>query len=214
MFCMETALKALYWSTLVYRYDEAAPDLTRDKPALVRIACPYVTEPPQVWAIIIQNSSKLICSLAKHLLHISSAPLNSCGPQGRRSWGAWSFLLALIWLTGHHVHQPMRRRRAAGACGRCGRGSRRARAGNAGPEPGAAVFGERSLDTKVLIAWSASMIVVSFRGTASMRNALADLQVPAPSCHCSAHLGSRGCKLSLRPHVSCSLDAVASKMCG
>ncbi len=36
MFCFETALKALYWSTLVYRYDETAPDLTRDKPALVR----------------------------------------------------------------------------------------------------------------------------------------------------------------------------------
>jgi len=30
MFCVETALKALYWSTLVYRYDEMAPDHTRD----------------------------------------------------------------------------------------------------------------------------------------------------------------------------------------
>ena len=30
MFCLETALKALYWSTLVYRYDEMAPDHTRD----------------------------------------------------------------------------------------------------------------------------------------------------------------------------------------
>ncbi len=35
MFCMETALKALYWSTLVYRYDENAPDFTRDKPLKV-----------------------------------------------------------------------------------------------------------------------------------------------------------------------------------
>ena len=35
MFCMETALKALYWSTLVYRYDESAPDFTRDKPLKV-----------------------------------------------------------------------------------------------------------------------------------------------------------------------------------
>lgn len=41
MFCMETALKALYWATLVYRYDEAAPDLTRDAaPAPVRRAWP------------------------------------------------------------------------------------------------------------------------------------------------------------------------------
>ena len=30
MFCLETALKALYWSTLVYRYDEMAPDHTQD----------------------------------------------------------------------------------------------------------------------------------------------------------------------------------------
>ena len=35
MFCIETALKALYWSTLVYRYDENAPELTRDKPLKV-----------------------------------------------------------------------------------------------------------------------------------------------------------------------------------
>jgi hypothetical protein len=39
------------------------------------------------------------------------------------------------------------------------------------------LFWERSLDTKVLIGWSDSTIVVSFRGTASLRNALADLQV-------------------------------------
>ncbi len=32
---METALKALYWSTLVYRYDENAPNFTRDKPLKV-----------------------------------------------------------------------------------------------------------------------------------------------------------------------------------
>ena len=39
MFCMETALKALYWSTLVYRYDESAPDFTRDKP--LKVTHPY-----------------------------------------------------------------------------------------------------------------------------------------------------------------------------
>jgi hypothetical protein len=37
MFCFETALKALYWSTLVYRYDENAPDLTRDPMLPVRL---------------------------------------------------------------------------------------------------------------------------------------------------------------------------------
>ena len=30
MFCFETALKALYWSILVYRYEQSAPDQTRD----------------------------------------------------------------------------------------------------------------------------------------------------------------------------------------
>ena len=39
MFCMETALKALYWATLVYRYDESAPDLRRDKPLRVGRSC-------------------------------------------------------------------------------------------------------------------------------------------------------------------------------
>jgi hypothetical protein len=38
MFCFETALKALYWSTLVYRYDETAPDLTSDKPTMVSVS--------------------------------------------------------------------------------------------------------------------------------------------------------------------------------
>ena len=43
MFCMETALKALYWATLVYRYDERAPDLTRDKP--LRVGLPLNPKP-------------------------------------------------------------------------------------------------------------------------------------------------------------------------
>ena len=38
------------------------------------------------------------------------------------------------------------------------------------------LFWERSLDTKVLIGWSDDTVVISFRGTASLRNALADLQ--------------------------------------
>lgn len=41
------------------------------------------------------------------------------------------------------------------------------------------LFWERSLDTKVLIGWSASTIVISIRGTASLRNAIADIQVRA-----------------------------------
>ena len=45
MFCFETALKALYWSTLVYRYDETSPDLTRDKPTPVRGSMHYTVYP-------------------------------------------------------------------------------------------------------------------------------------------------------------------------
>ena len=38
-------------------------------------------------------------------------------------------------------------------------------------------FWEIQQDTRSLIAWGNNTVVVSFRGTASMKNALADLQV-------------------------------------
>ncbi len=45
------------------------------------------------------------------------------------------------------------------------------------------LFWEKALDTKLLMAWNAHTIVVAFRGTASLSNALADLQActAAPS---------------------------------
>ena len=42
------------------------------------------------------------------------------------------------------------------------------------------VFWEKALDTKLLLAWNARTIVVAFRGTASVANALADLQARGP----------------------------------
>lgn len=39
-------------------------------------------------------------------------------------------------------------------------------------------FWEIEQDTRCLIGWGSSTVVVAFRGTASMKNALADLQVP------------------------------------
>lgn len=39
------------------------------------------------------------------------------------------------------------------------------------------LFWELQLDTRCLMGWSSSKIVVSFRGTASMKNAVADMQV-------------------------------------
>lgn len=38
-------------------------------------------------------------------------------------------------------------------------------------------FWEVKQDTRCLVSWGGSKIVVAFRGTASMKNALADLQV-------------------------------------
>ena len=40
---------------------------------------------------------------------------------------------------------------------------------------------EHKLDTKVLIGWGPGGVAVAFRGTASLRNALSDLQVFAQS---------------------------------
>lgn len=40
------------------------------------------------------------------------------------------------------------------------------------------LFWEKALDTKLLMAWNANSMMLVFRGTASMANALADLQVP------------------------------------
>ena len=42
-------------------------------------------------------------------------------------------------------------------------------------------FYEVSQDTRCLVGWGSNSVVVAFRGTASVRNALADLQVP----HCA-----------------------------
>ena len=39
------------------------------------------------------------------------------------------------------------------------------------------LFWELQLDTRCLMGWSDTTIVVAFRGTASMKNALSDLQV-------------------------------------
>ena len=39
------------------------------------------------------------------------------------------------------------------------------------------LFWEKSLDTKMILAWSRERIVMSFRGTASLANVVADLQV-------------------------------------
>ena len=38
---------------------------------------------------------------------------------------------------------------------------------------------ERERDAKALMAWSDDTVVLAFRGTASLRNVIADIQVPA-----------------------------------
>ena len=41
------------------------------------------------------------------------------------------------------------------------------------------LFWEKSLDTKLLLAWNQEVILLAFRGTASMSNVFADIQVRA-----------------------------------
>ena len=43
------------------------------------------------------------------------------------------------------------------------------------------MYWEKAQDTKMLISWNKDTIVIAFRGTSSMANALADLQVSADS---------------------------------
>ena len=45
------------------------------------------------------------------------------------------------------------------------------------------LFYEKSLDTKVLLAWSRETVVLAFRGTASLANLVADLQVGSSALH-------------------------------
>ena len=42
------------------------------------------------------------------------------------------------------------------------------------------LFWEKSLDTKMILAWSKNIVVLAFRGTASMANVVADIQVGIP----------------------------------
>lgn len=44
---------------------------------------------------------------------------------------------------------------------------------------------ERNLDTKALMAWNDDTVVLSFRGTASFRNVLADLKVMQHELSCA-----------------------------
>jgi hypothetical protein len=46
---------------------------------------------------------------------------------------------------------------------------------------------ERKLDTKALMAWNEDTVVLSFRGTASFRNVLADIKVRRGRHACVAH---------------------------
>lgn len=61
------------------------------------------------------------------------------------------------------------------------------------------LFWERSLDTRVLVGWSDNMIVLSFRGTASLKNAFADIQVRC--CLLSKHFSCRPFRCAIQGAV-------------
>ena len=63
------------------------------------------------------------------------------------------------------------------------------------------VLWEKSLDTKLVMAWNEHMMVLAFRGTASVSNALADLQV------------SPGSNSMPAPHMSPLLPLCAERAC-
>jgi len=50
------------------------------------------------------------------------------------------------------------------------------------------VLWERRLDTMALIAWGSNRIVVVFRGTSSLKNVLADLEVTITALACGKHV--------------------------
>ena len=194
MFCFETALKALYWSTLVYRYDENAPDLTRDPPLLVRAASLQlllIFFLAAVQAFLgfqrLQKIKKGYMASADRCLHPAGCLplpgiLGIASRQAKAVCG--SAACQLLRLMGD----------VAGGRGDYStfpgvQGDEAVRQPRYTPQQGLGMFGmrqvqlfwERSLDTKVLIGWSEGAIVISFRGTASFRNAISDLQVCSTS---------------------------------
>ena len=79
------------------------------------------------------------------------------------------------------------------------------------------LFWELQLDTRCLIGWSSSKIVVSFRGTASMKNAVADMQVSSSKLlrlqrQVSGNLWSH-LVLSLPSHMAASATASSHILC-
>ena len=68
---------------------------------------------------------------------------------------------------------------------------------------------------QVLLAWSRTKVLVSFRGTASLANALADIQVTHPSNSCkNVYLDSLFCKhLTLTQRFGQVLSAVEMGFC-
>ena len=67
------------------------------------------------------------------------------------------------------------------------------------------LFWEKKHDTKLLLAWNRNTFVVAFRGTASLVNALADVQVRSA-------VGLQRCRLMcLRLETSCSTFALHSR---
>ena len=79
------------------------------------------------------------------------------------------------------------------------------------------LFWELQLDTRCLIGWSSSKIVVSFRGTASMKNAVADMQVSSSKLlhlqrQLSGNLWSH-LVLSLSSRMAATATASSHKTC-
>ena len=73
------------------------------------------------------------------------------------------------------------------------------------------VFWERRADTKAVVAWGRRVIVVAFRGTATVKNAKLDLQVRLLLAAASAAVGILWCACAHVRLLRC--DGLLTRQC-
>ncbi|DBA97089.1 hypothetical protein WJX77_003952 [Trebouxia sp. C0004] len=149
IFCFETMMHMLYWSSIVYDYKRGAPQ-SQQKPARKRMSPSLISGSPN----LVSGSQSLV-NESPNLLNGSPSLIDGSPSLVNESPSL---------VNGPPSHQPVRTtlnlRTALGLYNLTD----------------SELFWELQLDTRCLMGWSDSTIVVAFRGTASMKNALSDLQ--------------------------------------
>lgn len=148
VFCFEAALKCLYWSLFSYRHKEVGA----------------------IWGAVLMHSCACCIPLPRSAgcagQRAAGAPRNVC------SATAEPYMAPQGALTGGH----------AGPAGPAAQDMERGSPINTGTALGLfglqhfETFWAQELDAKCLLGWGPGTIVIAFRGTASMQNALSDLK--------------------------------------